>query len=92
MALASLVLLIVPSLRNNEKALAAACAIVFASLWIDKGICLIIGGFVPSPMGAVTEYAPTLPEIAIVLAIWAIGSLLVTLFYKITLEVREELA
>jgi molybdopterin-containing oxidoreductase family membrane subunit len=92
LSLAALVLLIVPSLRKNENLLAAACVIVFAALWIDKGICLIIGGFVPSPLGAVTEYSPTLPEISIVLAIWAIGSLLVTLFYKITLEVRERLA
>ena len=92
LSVVSLVLLIVPSLRKNERLLAVACVIVFAALWIDKGICLIIGGFVPSPLGAVTEYSPTLPEIAIVLAIWAIGSLLVTLFYKITLEVRERLA
>jgi molybdopterin-containing oxidoreductase family membrane subunit len=92
LALASLVLLIVPSLRKNEKLLAFACVIVFVSLWIDKGICLIIGGFVPSPLGAVTEYSPTFPEISIVLGIWAIGSLMVTLFYKITLAVREGLA
>ena len=61
----------------------------FVSLWIDKGIGLIVAGFVPSPLGAVTEYAPTLPEILIVLAIWAIGSLILTVLYKIALSVRE---
>jgi len=62
---------------------------VFLSLWIDKGLGLIIGGFVPSPLGRVIRYVPTLPEIAIALAIWALGCLLVTVFYKITVAVRE---
>jgi len=91
LALASLVLLIVPRLRTNEKILPVTCAMVFVSLWIDKGLGLIVGGFVPSPLGRVTEYSPTLPEISIALAIWAMGFLMITVFYKITLSVREGL-
>lgn len=89
LALASLALLIVPGTRNSHRILPLTCGIVFLSLWIDKGLGLIVGGFIPSPLGAVTEYAPTLPEISITLAIWAIGFLMVTVFYKITLTVRE---
>jgi len=92
LAVVSLLLLIPPRFRKNEKILAVACVVVFLSLWIDKGLGLIVGGFVPSPMGAVTEYAPTLPEIAISAAIWALGFLMITIFYKITLSVRESLA
>ena len=92
LAVLSLLLLIPPRLRKNEKVLVPACVIVFLSLWIDKGLGLIVGGFVPSPLGAVTEYAPTLPEIAITVAIWAVGFLMITIFYKITLSVREGLA
>jgi len=91
LAVVSLVLLIVPKFRTNEKLLAVTCGMVFLSLWIDKGLGLIVGGFVPSPLGRVTEYAPTVPEISIALAVWAIGFLMVTVFYKITLSVRESL-
>ncbi len=91
LAVISLALLIVPGCRRNEKVLPWTCAMVFLSLWIDKGLGLIVGGFVPSPLGAVTEYAPTLPEVTISLAIWALGILMVTVFYKITLAVRDEL-
>ena len=87
-----MVLLLIGCTRRNESILALICVLVFLSLWIDKGIGLIVGGFVPSPLGAVTEYAPTLPEIAITLGIWAVGFLMVTIFYKITLSVRERLA
>jgi Ni/Fe-hydrogenase subunit HybB-like protein len=91
MGVASVVLLLIGCTRRNESILALICALGVLSLWIDKGIGLIIGGFVPSPLGAVTEYAPTLPEIAITLGIWAVGFLMVTIFYKITLSVREQL-
>ena len=91
LAVISLVLLINPKFRHDEKILPITCVVVFLSLWIDKGIGLIIGGFIPSPLGVVTEYAPTFPEISIALAIWAIGFLIITVFYKITLSVRESL-
>jgi molybdopterin-containing oxidoreductase family membrane subunit len=90
MAGASLVMLLVPRYRHNEKMLAIACGMVFSSLWIDKGIGLIVAAFVPSPLGVVTEYAPSLPEILISLAVWAVGMLILTVLYKIALSVREE--
>ena len=88
LGLAALVLLLVPRLRNREGFLAAACGLVFLSLWVDKGMGMIVGGFMPSPLGTVTPYAPTRPEIAIALGIWAAGTLMVTVFFKITLAVR----
>jgi Ni/Fe-hydrogenase subunit HybB-like protein len=89
LSVAALVLLLVPSWRTNSRLLPVACVFVFISLWLDKGLGLIVGGFVPSPLGAVTQYTPTLPEWAIVLGVWAIGALMITVFYKIVLSVRE---
>jgi Ni/Fe-hydrogenase subunit HybB-like protein len=85
----ALVLLLVPAIRRNERMLAVACAVTFVSLWIDKGLCLVVSGFMPSPLGAITRYVPTVPEMLITLAVWAVGALMVTIFYKITLAVRE---
>ncbi len=47
LAVASLVLLITPQTRKNEKTLALTCGMVFLSLWIDKGLGLIVGGSCP---------------------------------------------
>jgi [DsrC]-trisulfide reductase subunit P len=88
-AIVALVLLLVPRLRANEGLLAAAALLVFVSLWIEKGLGLIVGGFIPSPLGSVTRYSPTAPEWIIVLGVWATGALLITVFYKITVSVRE---
>jgi len=46
----------------------------------------------PTPLGHVTSYVPTLPEISVTLAIWAFGFLMITVFYKIALSVSEALA
>ena len=92
LSVVALVLLINPKTRRNERTLMAACVAVFVALWIEKGLGLIIAGFVPSPMGAVTTYSPTLPEVLISVGIYAIGAFLITVFYKIALEVRGQMA
>ena len=89
MATVGLILLLVPRTRKDERTLVLASTLVFFSLWIDKGVGMIVGGFVPSPLGAVTDYVPSTAELAIVLGIWAFGSLMMTVFYKITVSVRE---
>jgi molybdopterin-containing oxidoreductase family membrane subunit len=51
-------LVLTPAARRNEQILPWTCAMIFAGIWIDKGLGLVTGGFVPSPLGHVTEYAP----------------------------------
>lgn len=91
-ALVALVLLIVPSTRRNLDTLAVGCAAVIISTWIDKGMSLVVGGFIPNPFDTVTEYWPTTPEVFIVLGIWATGFFVLTVLYKIAVTVKEEVA
>jgi molybdopterin-containing oxidoreductase family membrane subunit len=90
MAFFAIVLLVIPSTRKNHVLLAVACAAVFISIWIDKGLGLIVPGFIPSPTGDITEYTPTFPEIMIVIGVWALGGLILTLLYKVVLSARQE--
>jgi len=89
-AVAALVLLILPQTRKREPLLALACCFVFLSLWIEKGLGLVVTGFVPSPLETITDYTPTGPEVAITIGIWALGLLMITMFYKIFVSVRTE--
>ncbi len=92
MAFIAIALLIVPATRKNEAILPIACVLVVLSTWIDKGLGLISGGFVPSPLEHITEYMPTIPELFISFMIYAIGLLVLTMLYKITLSVKESQA
>jgi molybdopterin-containing oxidoreductase family membrane subunit len=86
---AALILLIIPQTRKREPLLAVACCGVFLSLWIEKGLGLVVTGFVPSPLETITDYTPTGPEVAITFGVWALGLLLITMFYKIFVSVSK---
>ena len=90
LAFAALVLLIFPKTRRRESSLALACGAVFVSLWIEKGLGLVVTGFIPSPLMKITEYMPTIPEIAITLGVWAAGLLILTFLYRIFVAVRRD--
>jgi molybdopterin-containing oxidoreductase family membrane subunit len=90
LALISLVLLVIPQLRRRQGVLAVAAVAVVGSLWIEKGLGMVITGFVPNPFGQVNEYWPTRPETLIALGIYALGGIVLTVLYKIAIEVREE--
>jgi len=91
-AIVALFLLLVPATRRREGILAAGCAAVIASTWIDKGFGLVIGGFIPNPFERVFEYWPTTPEIMISVGVWATGFFILTVLYKIVVSVKEEAA
>jgi molybdopterin-containing oxidoreductase family membrane subunit len=69
-------LLLITPLSRSITWLNAACLSCFVGVWIEKGMGLIIPGFVPSPLGQVVEYLPTTNEILVCLGIWSFGALL----------------
>ncbi|MBI3583304.1 MAG: polysulfide reductase NrfD [Nitrospinae bacterium] len=86
----AIALLINPAVRRNENILMVSAIAVFISTWIDKGMGLVVGGFIPNPFEAVTEYSPTMPEVLITLGVWATGLLIITVLYKIAVSIKEE--
>jgi len=89
-AFIGVLLLLIPPARRHHGILAFACASVFIACWIDKGVALVIGGFIPNPFERITEYSATFPEITIATAIWAIGALILTVLHKVAVTIREE--
>jgi Ni/Fe-hydrogenase subunit HybB-like protein len=86
----AILLLLIPATRSNEFVLGITCIFVLIGTWIDKGLGLIAGGFVPSPLHHVNEYIPTLKEIMVGLGIYGIGFLILTVLFKIAITIREE--
>jgi Ni/Fe-hydrogenase subunit HybB-like protein len=79
-----------PKIRQNEDTLAMGCGLIIITTYIDKGLGLMTGGFVPNMMHHVTEYWPTVPEALITLGVWAIGFLILTILYKVAISIKEE--
>ncbi|MEA1968164.1 MAG: NrfD/PsrC family molybdoenzyme membrane anchor subunit [Thermodesulfobacteriota bacterium] len=88
--LTGIVLLVIPALRSNRTLLPFTCIMIVIGTWIDKSLGMISGGFVPSPLHHVTEYAPTGKEVIISLAVFATGFLILTILFKLASKVKEE--
>jgi len=82
----ALVLLYLPQ-SKSLKVFNVACVLLIAGIWIEKGMGLIIPAFIPSPLGEIVEYFPTLNEVLVCIGIWAFGLLLYTIFVRITIPV-----
>jgi molybdopterin-containing oxidoreductase family membrane subunit len=68
-------LLLITPISQKIAGLNAACISCFVGIWIEKGMGLIVPGFVPTPLGQIVEYLPTLNETLVCLGIWAFGAL-----------------
>jgi molybdopterin-containing oxidoreductase family membrane subunit len=76
------VMFLMPAFRNDMKRLPIPCAMAFVGIWIEKGMGLIVPGFIPSPIGEVTEYYPSFVEWLMTLGIWAFGFFILTILLK----------
>ena len=80
--LTAFVMFLIPGVRTNYKLLPIACVLAFVGIWIEKGMGLIVPGFIPTPIGEVTEYYPTFIEVVMTVGNWAIGFLILTILLK----------
>ena len=80
--LVAFVMFLTPSIRTSPKWLPVACVLAFGGIWVEKGMGLVVPGFIPSPIGEVTEYYPTMIEIMTTIGLWAMGFFILTILLK----------
>jgi len=85
---AATVVLTIHSLRESRNWLLGACTVLFVAVWVEKGMGLVVPGFVPSPLGEIVEYSPTWVEICVTLGIWAMGLFILTVLVKVALPIE----
>ncbi|MEI8255002.1 MAG: NrfD/PsrC family molybdoenzyme membrane anchor subunit [Deltaproteobacteria bacterium] len=83
----TLVLVIRP-FYTRRWVLAFGCGMVVVGVWIGKGMGLIIPGFVPSALGEVMDYSPSLIEFLVSMGVWSTGAAIFTVFVKIAVPIE----
>lgn len=81
------VLFLMPKTIGRPWLLNTACVLTFTGIWIEKGMGLIIPGFIPSTLHEIVEYVPSLTEWKISAGIWAFGLLLYTVALKVAIPI-----
>ena len=84
----ALILLLLPA-SKSLKYLNIACVFLIVGIWIEKGMGLIIPGFIPTPLGEIVEYSPTLNETLICIGIWALGLMIYTGLVKAAIPILQ---
>ena len=86
--LAAMVLLVLPVSRSL-KWLNVTCVLCIVGIWIEKGMGLVIPGFIPTPLGELVEYRPSLNETLVCFGIWAFGLLCYTVFLRMAVPILQ---
>ena len=88
LSLVGTVALMIHPVRRQPRLLLPACITLFVGIWIEKGIGLVIPGFVPSPLGEIVEYTPTWVELGVTAGVWATGLFVLTVLIRVAVPIE----
>jgi molybdopterin-containing oxidoreductase family membrane subunit len=83
--------LLISRAGKDPRGLWFASLATFLGILLEKGISLVVTGFLATPEGARASYFPTLVELGIVAGIWAFGALVFSLIISRVLQVQRAL-
>jgi molybdopterin-containing oxidoreductase family membrane subunit len=86
-AIVAFLLFLIPKTRTNPFTMNLGCLLIYFSVYIEKGIALIIPGYTPDPLGQIYAYIPNTMEVRVAMGIFGMGFLFFTLVVKIAIEI-----
>jgi len=81
------ILLLSPKVTQKPVMLITACVFAFVGIWIEKGMGLIIPGFIPNTLHEIVEYLPNSLEWRVSAGIWAAGLIIYTLAIRVAMPI-----
>ena len=85
--LVAFLLFLVPKTRKNFVTLNVGCVLIYASVYIEKGMGLIIPGLTPDTLGELYDYRLSLTEVFVAAGIFSVGFLVFTLMIKVAVPI-----
>ena len=82
-------LFLVPQTRKHPITLNIGALLIYAGVYIEKGVALVVPGFTPSTMGEIYEYTPSWTEIWVAAGVFSIGFLLFTFMLKVAIPIMN---
>jgi len=82
-------LLVTPDTRRSPAGLSVAMILALIGMWLEKGIGTVIPGFVPTPVGEVWQYFPTLTEALVSTMVFAVGIAIYVVFVNVFVRLAK---
>lgn len=86
--LTGFIIFLIPKTRKNPITLNIGCVIIFVGIWIEKGMGLVVPGFIPTPLGEIYEYKPSINELIISAGVFSTGAIVYTLFLRTAISIE----
>ena len=86
----ALLVLIPTRFRYEKTTMIIGCLAIFISMYIEKGLTFVIGGLSENPFGEIISYYPTVPEIVIIIGVFAIGIFILSLLLKMAMVTKKD--
>jgi len=84
------ILFLLPATRRNMVTLNLGCLLIYAGVYIEKGMALVIPGMTPDTLGEFYEYIPTMVELRVGAGIFSVGFMIFTILCKIAIPLIVE--
>jgi Ni/Fe-hydrogenase subunit HybB-like protein len=82
-SVSAFLLFLIPTTRKHPVTLNLGCVLIFAGVYIEKGMGLVIPGLTPDTLGEIYEYFPTQTEFGVAIGVFGAGALVFTLLVKV---------
>jgi Ni/Fe-hydrogenase subunit HybB-like protein len=86
-SVAAFLIFVVPAARKNWFWLNAGAVLIFAGVYIEKGMGLVIPGMTPDTLGEIYEYQPSAVEWMVAVGIFGLGALIFTTLVNVAVPI-----
>jgi len=76
---------LIPATRKNFITMNIGAFLIYVSVYVEKGIALIIPGYTPDTLGQIYAYTPSMAELRVACAIFGTGFLIFTLMVRVAI-------
>jgi molybdopterin-containing oxidoreductase family membrane subunit len=78
---------VVPAARRNWTTLNIGAVLIFAGVYIEKGMGLVIPGMTPDTLGEIYEYRPSAVEWMVAIGVFGMGALVFTTLVNVAVPI-----
>ena len=82
-SIVAFLIFLIPSTRKHFITMNIGAFLIYVSVYVEKGIALIIPGYTPDTLGQIYVYTPSMAELRVACAIFGTGFLIFTLMVRI---------